>query len=120
MAKILIVDDAHFMRMTLSTILQKENYEIIGEASNGIEAIELYKKTKPDLITMDITMPIMDGVEAIKILKEYDTNIKIIVCSALNQQKVVLKAIEEGAKDFITKPFDEHMVLNTIRRVLTE
>ncbi|MGY0691655.1 response regulator [Virgibacillus sp. FSP13] len=118
MAKILVVDDAKFMRATLSTILKKENHEIVGEAQDGREAIEQYKQTKPDLVTMDITMPVMNGIDAIKEIKKYDDQAKIVVCSAMGQQKVVVGAIEIGAKDFIVKPFDENRVLDTVNRVL--
>ncbi|WP_106497534.1 response regulator [Lentibacillus sp. Marseille-P4043] len=118
MAKILVVDDAKFMRATLSTILKKENHEIVGEAQDGKEAIEQYKQTKPDLVTMDITMPVMNGIDAIKEIKKYDDQAKIVVCSAMGQQKVVVGAIEIGAKDFIVKPFDENRVLDTVNRVL--
>lgn len=118
MPKILIADDAKFMRITLSTMLSKDNHEIIGEAVNGEEAIKLFKKLHPDLITMDITMPIVNGIDAIKEIIKLDHEAKIIVCSAMGQQKVVVEAIEAGAKDFIVKPFDEHSVLATINRVL--
>jgi|SRR5699024_2920510 len=113
MAKILIVDDAQFMRMTLASILKKANYEIVGEAANGEEAIQRFKETKPDLIFMDITMPVMNGLEAIKSILHLDKN-----ANTVGQQKVVVQAIELGAKDFITKPFDETRLLETIKRVL--
>ncbi|RDW19571.1 two-component system response regulator [Oceanobacillus arenosus] len=118
MAKILIADDAKFMRITLSTMLSKDNHEIIGEAVNGEEAIKLFKELHPDIITMDITMPIVNGIDAIKEIIKLDEEAKIIVCSAIGQQKVVVEAIEAGAKDFIVKPFDEHSVLATINRIL--
>ncbi len=118
MTRILIVDDAAFMRTTLSTILEKESFEIVGKAENGKEAVELYKKEHPDLVTMDITMPVMNGIDAIKEICAYDPQAKIVVCSAMGQQKVVVEAIDEGAKDFIVKPFDECRVIETIRNVL--
>ena len=118
MAKILIVDDAKFMRMTLTNILQKGNHEVVGEAANGKEAIELYEELQPELVTMDITMPEMTGIEAVKKIKESDPNAKIIMCSAMGQQKLVVEAIESGAKDFIVKPFDESRVLEAVSRVL--
>lgn len=118
MARILIVDDAKFMRMTLTNILQKGNHDVVGEADNGRNAIELYKELKPDLVTMDITMPEMTGLEAVKQIKSIDPNAKIIMCSAMGQQKLVVEAIESGAKDFIVKPFDESRVLEAISRVL--
>lgn len=119
MAKILIVDDAKFMRTTLQTILTKNNHEIVGEAENGEIAVSLYKKNKPDLVIMDITMPVMNGIEAIKKIKEFDVNALIVVCSAMGHQKVVVEAIELGAKDFIVKPFDEQRVLETVERTLS-
>ncbi|MBT2215010.1 response regulator [Virgibacillus dakarensis] len=118
LARILIVDDAAFMRVTLASIFKRENHEIVGEAKDGNEAIELYKRTNPDLVTMDITMPVMNGIDAMKEIIKYDEHAKIIVCSAMGQQKVVTRAIEIGAKDFIVKPFDENRVLETIDRVL--
>lgn len=119
MAKILVVDDAKFMRLTLSNILDKANHEIIGVAENGKEAIELYRKLNPDLVTMDITMPVMNGLDAVKGIKKEFPNATIIMCSAMGQQKMVVEAIEAGAKDFIVKPFDEGRVLDAINRVLS-
>lgn len=118
MARILIVDDAKFMRITLSNILQKANHEIVAEAENGREAVELYREVKPDLVTMDITMPEMTGIEAVKEIKKEFPDAKIVMCSAMGQQKMVVEAIEAGAKDFIIKPFDEHRVLDAVNRVL--
>ncbi|HLS71059.1 MAG TPA: response regulator [Chitinophagaceae bacterium] len=118
MAKILIVDDAKFMRVTLANILSNEGYEILGEAQNGKEAVELYEKLQPDLVTMDITMPIMDGLEAIRRIIDLDDQAKIIVCSAMGQQKIVVEAIELGAKDFIIKPFERSHVIDTVSNVL--
>ncbi|GAA0417756.1 MAG: response regulator [Bacillota bacterium] len=118
MAKILVVDDAKFMRVTLSTILTSEQHEVVGEAENGEEAIKLYQELQPDLVTMDITMPVMNGIDAIKEICRINKNAMIIVCSAMGQQKVVVEAIESGAKDFIIKPFDEDRVLDTVNRVL--
>ncbi|OZU90224.1 two-component system response regulator [Virgibacillus indicus] len=120
MAKVLVVDDAKFMRITLASILEKENHEIIGEAENGKDAIELYKKLRPELVTMDITMPVMDGIDAIRGIMAFDSNATVIVCSAMGQQKVVVEAIESGAKDFIVKPFEENHIFETIARVLKE
>lgn len=119
MARILVVDDAKFMRTTLQSILTKDNHDVVGEAENGKEAISLFLKEKPDLIIMDITMPIMNGIEAIKEIMKIDSNASILVCSAMGHQKVVVEAIELGAKDFIVKPFDEHRVLETVNRVLS-
>ncbi|WP_267930400.1 response regulator [Cytobacillus spongiae] len=119
MAKILIVDDAKFMRMTLSNILQKAEHEVVGEGENGKEAVRLYQEVNPDLVTMDITMPEMSGLEAVKEIKKNYPDAKIIMCSAMGQQKMVVEAIEAGAKDFIVKPFDEARVLDAINRVLS-
>lgn len=118
MAKILIVDDAKFMRITLSNILSKANHEIVGEAENGREAVELFREKMPDLVTMDITMPEVTGIEAVKEIRKEFPDAKIIMCSAMGQQKMVVEAIEAGAKDFIIKPFDEHRVLDAVNRVL--
>lgn len=120
MARVLVVDDANFMRVTLGTILKKDGHEIVGEAENGSESIELYKALKPDLVTMDITMPIMNGIDAVKEIMKFDSEANIVICSAMGQQKVVVEAIELGAKDFIVKPFDENRVLDTINRILSE
>ncbi|WP_050614893.1 response regulator [Bacillus testis] len=118
MARILIVDDAKFMRMTLSNILMKAQHEIVGEAENGKQAVELYRECLPDLVTMDITMPEMSGLEAVKEIKREFPHAKIIMCSAMGQQKMVVEAIEAGAKDFIVKPFDEVRVSEAINRIL--
>lgn len=118
MARILIVDDAKFMRLTLSSILVKANHEIVGEGENGLEAVELYREYQPDLVTMDITMPVMSGLEAVKLIMQEFPEAKIIMCSAMGQQKMVVEAIEAGAKDFIVKPFDEIRVNDSINRIL--
>ena len=119
MARILIIDDAKFMRITLSNILKKANHEIVGEGENGKEAIRLYGELNPDLVTMDITMPEMSGLEAVKEIKKEYPNAKVIMCSAMGQQKMVVEAIEAGAKDFIVKPFDEGRVMDAVNRVLS-
>ncbi|GGH73930.1 chemotaxis protein CheY [Compostibacillus humi] len=118
MAKILIADDAKFMRLTLASMVKKGNHEVVGEAENGEEAVRLYRELQPDIVTMDITMPVMNGIEAIREIMKINSNANIIVCSAMGQQKVVVEAIEAGAKDFIIKPFDESRVLETIDRIL--
>lgn len=118
MAKILIVDDAAFMRMMVKDILVKNGYEVIGEAKNGMEAIELYEKERPDVVTMDITMPVMDGIQAVKQIKAFDPTAKIIMCSAMGQQGMVMDAIKAGARDFIVKPFQADRVLEAIKKVI--
>lgn len=118
MAKILIVDDAAFMRMMIKDILEKNGFEVVGEANNGIKAVELYKKETPDVVTMDITMPDMDGIEAVKAIKEFDPAAKIIMCSAMGQQTMVMDAIKAGAKDFIVKPFQPDRVIEAVTKVL--
>lgn len=118
MHKILVVDDAAFMRLMLKNILGKQGYEIVGEAENGLEAVEKYKALSPDLVTMDITMPVMEGVEAVRLIKQLDPDAKIIMCSAMGQQSMVVQSLQAGARDFIVKPFQEERVLESIRKTL--
>ncbi|MCX7951687.1 MAG: response regulator [Clostridiales bacterium] len=118
MARVLIVDDAAFMRMMLKDILTKNGYDVIGEAPNGVKAVEIYKAEKPDVVTMDITMPEMDGIQAVKEIKAFDPGAKIIMCSAMGQQAMVMEAIKSGAKDFIVKPFQPERVLEALKKVL--
>ncbi|WP_448531671.1 chemotaxis protein CheY [Pseudothermotoga sp.] len=115
--RVLIVDDAAFMRMLLKDIITKAGYEVAGEAANGVEAVEKYKELKPDVVTMDITMPEMDGITAIKKIREIDPNAKIIVCSAMGQQAMVIEAIQAGAKDFIVKPFQHSRVVEALQKL---
>jgi two-component system chemotaxis response regulator CheY len=119
MANILVVDDAAFMRMMVKDILIKGGHEVVGEAANGAEAVEQYGRLKPDLVTMDITMPIMEGIEAVKLIKQADPLAKVIMCSAMGQQLMVVQAIQAGAKDFIVKPFQADRVLDAIKKALT-
>lgn len=114
MAKVLIVDDAAFMRMMLKDILVKNGYEVAGEAENGQMAIDKYAELKPDIVTMDITMPDVDGIQALKQIKSSDPSAKVIMCSAMGQQAMVLEAIQGGARDFIVKPFQPERVLEAI------
>ena len=114
--KILIVDDASFMRMMLKDILSKEGYAII-EAVDGKDAVEKYKIEMPDIVTMDITMPNMTGIESLKEIKKLDSHAKVIMCSAIGQQNMVIEAIQAGAKDFIVKPFEAERVKNAIKSV---
>ena len=119
MAKnILVVDDAAFMRMMIKDILTKNGYNIAGEAENGVKAIEKYGEVKPDLVLMDITMPEMDGIEALKRIKSNDPSALIIMCSAMGQQAMVIESIQAGAKDFIVKPFQADRVLEAVKKVV--
>ena len=115
---ILICDDAAFMRMMLKDILVKEGYEVVGEAANGAQGVEKYNELKPDLVTMDITMPEMDGISALKAIRQGDPSAKIIMCSAMGQQAMVVESIQAGARDFIVKPFEKEKVLSTIKKHL--
>ncbi|APC48534.1 response regulator [Virgibacillus halodenitrificans] len=118
MGQVLLVDDTAFIRMSLTSILTEAGHEVVGEANDGLEAIQQYKKLMPDLVIMDITMPVMNGIESLKEIITFDSDAQIIMCSAMNQQKVVVEAIESGAKDFLVKPFNENCVLETLNRVL--
>ena len=119
MAKnILIVDDAAFMRMMIKDILTKNGYNVVGEADNGAKAVEKYNELKPDLVLMDITMPEMDGIQALKAIKGADGGAKIIMCSAMGQQAMVIESIQSGAKDFIVKPFQADRVIEAVQKVL--
>lgn len=119
MANILVVDDAAFMRIMLKDILTKGGHQVVGEAENGLEAIEQYRKLKPDLVTMDITMPEMEGIEALKHIKKEDRKAKVIMCSAMGQQLMVVQAIQAGATDFIVKPFQSERVLEAVKKAAT-
>jgi len=118
MPKVLIVDDAAFMRMMLKDILTKNGYEIVGEAENGQIAVDKFKELRPDLVTMDITMPELDGISAVKKIKGIDTNARIVMCSAMGQQAMVIDAIQAGARDFIVKPFQPERVMEAIQKAL--
>lgn len=117
-ARILVVDDAAFMRMMIRDILVKNGYEVAGEAANGNEAVLKYQELRPDVTTMDITMPEMDGITAVREIRKVDPNARIIMCSAMGQQAMVLDAIQAGARDFIVKPFQEDRVVDAIKKVL--
>ena len=118
MARILIVDDAAFMRMMIKDILVKNGYNIAGEAENGVKAVEKYQETKPDLVLMDITMPEMDGIQALKKIKAIDANASVVMCSAMGQQAMVIESIQSGAKDFIVKPFQADRVIEAVQKVV--
>lgn len=117
--KILIVDDAAFMRMMIKDILMKNGFDVVGEAADGSQAVDKYKELKPDLVTMDITMPEKDGIAALKEIKASDPGAKIIMCSAMGQQAMVIDAIQAGAKDFIVKPFQADRVIEAIQKALS-
>lgn len=120
MARILVVDDAVFIRMTISRILKSAGHEMAGEAITGLEAIEKYAELKPDLVLLDISMPEMSGIDALAKILEMDPKAKVIICSALGQQQFVAKAIEMGAKDFIVKPFEAARFLEALDKVLKQ
>ena len=116
--RVLVVDDAVFMRNMIKDILTAGGFEVVGEASNGLEAVEKFKELKPDLTTMDIVMPFKSGIEATREIVGNDGGATIIMCSALGQESLVMEAIEAGASDFIVKPFKAEDVLNVVRKVL--
>ena len=116
--RVLIVDDAAFMRMMIKDILKKGGYEVVGEAEDGVKAVERFKELQPDLVTMDITMPEMDGITAVKEIRKVDPDAVIIMCSAMGQQAMVIDAIQAGAKDFVVKPFQPDRVLEAVKKVI--
>ncbi len=117
--KVLIVDDAAFMRMMLKDILTKNDFEVVAESENGKKAVADFQKYKPDIITMDITMPEMNGIDAVKAIKALDPSVKIVMVSAMGQQPMVIEAIQAGANDFIVKPFQPERVIEAITKVLS-
>jgi two-component system chemotaxis response regulator CheY len=118
MANILIVDDAAFMRMMIKDILTKNGYVVVGEAENGLKAVEKFKEHSPDLVIMDITMPEMDGIQAVKQIKALNSGAKVIMCSAMGQQAMVIESIQAGARDFIVKPFQADRVIEAVKKVI--
>ena len=114
--KIILVDDLSFMRDAIRHILEESNMNILGEAENGREAVIMYKKLEPDIVLMDITMPVMDGLESLERIRQYDPGAKVIMCSALGQQKYLIKAIQLGARDFILKPFLPERIISAITK----
>ena len=115
---VLIVDDAIFMRTMIADILKGAGFEVVGEASSGAEAVEKYKELKPDLVTMDIVMPDMGGIDAVREIMKIDPKAKILMCSAMGQQGLVVEAIQAGARDFVVKPFQPSRVLEAVQRLL--
>ncbi|MGG1464402.1 response regulator [Bacillus licheniformis] len=118
MTRVLIVDDAKFMRDKIREILETEDLQVAGEAENGEEAVLLYQELQPDLVIMDITMPVKNGIEALKDMIQLNPKVKVIMCTAMRQKWIVVEVIEAGAKDFIVKPFEETKVVEAIRHVL--
>ncbi|MFB6362741.1 response regulator [Paenibacillus elgii] len=116
MKKILIVDDSLFMRMILRNVIQELGYETVAEASNGLEALTLYSELKPDLVTLDITMPEMDGITALEEIKNKDPDAKVIMVSAMGQQALLIRAVSMGASDFIVKPFSKDRVREALKK----
>ena len=117
MSKIMIVDDAEFLRVRISKMLTGDGFEVI-EAGNGAQAVEVYKQNRPDMVLMDITMPEMDGLTALKHIRSIDPQAKVVMLTALGQESVVLEAIKSGARDFVVKPFERERVLSAINKLL--
>jgi two-component system chemotaxis response regulator CheY len=118
MARILVADDASFMRMMIREIVEEDGFEVVGEASDGIEAVEQYRILQPDLVTMDIVMPRRSGIDAVRGILEIDPGACVVMCSALGQESLVREALAAGARDFIVKPFKPDAVLATLRKAL--
>jgi two-component system chemotaxis response regulator CheY len=117
-ARTLVADDASFMREMIREILEPEGFEVVAEAGDGVEAVEMWKQHHPDIVTMDIVMPKKSGIEAVKSIVELDPNAKIVMCSALGQEALVMEALRAGAKDFIVKPFKPDVVVSTLLKIL--
>lgn len=115
---VLICDDALFMRTMLGNILKQAGFDVVGEAENGVEAVDRYRELRPDLVTMDIVMPDKGGIDAVRDIVQEDPDAKILMCSAMGQQGLVVEAIQAGAKDFVVKPFQPSRVLEAVQRVL--
>jgi two-component system chemotaxis response regulator CheY len=114
--RVLLVDDLSFMRMVQKDILSGRGYDVVGEASDGLEAVEMYESLKPDIVLMDITMPNMNGLDAVNSILAADPQAKIIICSALGQHKLIVEAINSGIKDFIVKPFKAERLLSAMAK----
>ena len=115
---VLICDDAIFMRTLVAEILQQAGFEVVGEAETGVQAVEKYKLLRPDLVTMDIVMPDLGGIDAVREITTYDPDARVLMCSAMGQQALVVEAIQAGAKDFVVKPFQTSRVLEAVERVM--
>ena len=118
MARVLICDDSRFMRIMLARIMKKMGHVVVGEATNGLEAVELYKQHKPDLVTLDIVMTKLDGIRALKQIKEFDPQAKVIMVTAIGNQAMVFSAMKYGAKEFLVKPFKLNQVINAVNKAL--
>ena len=118
MAKIMLVDDAAFMRMMLKNTLKQAGYDNFVEAQDGADAVKKYEEEKPDLVIMDITMPNMDGLQALKVIRGNDSSAKVVMCTAMGQESMVVEAIKSGAKDFVVKPFNAERITQTVKNIL--
>ena len=118
MKRVLIADDASFMRQMIRDIIEPEGYEVVGEASDGVEVVEKFLQLRPDLVMMDIVMPKRSGIDAVKAIRSEDPSATVVMCSALGQETLVAEAIQAGAKDFIVKPFKPDAVINTLGKVI--
>lgn len=119
MAGVLVVDDAAFMRMTIKKMLEAHEHTVVGEAENGVEAVKKFIELQPDVVLLDITMPEMNGVDALQRIKELNKDARVVICSAMGQQSMVAQAIQYGAKDFIVKPFQEDRLIAAIDKVMS-
>ena len=117
MTKVLIVDDAAFMRISIKTMLERNGFEVVGEAENGAVAFQKYKETNPDIVTMDITMPELDGLQGLKAIRQYDPKAKVVMVSAMGQEGKVKDAVINGAMTFIIKPFKEELIVQTLTKI---
>ena len=118
MARILVADDASFMRQMIRDIIDSEGYEVVGEATDGVEVVEKFKELHPDVVMMDIVMPKRSGIDAVKAIMEIAPKATVVMCSALGQETLVMEALQAGARDFIVKPFKPEAVLSTLKKVL--
>jgi two-component system chemotaxis response regulator CheY len=118
MKRVLIADDASFMRQMIRDIIEPEGYEVVGEASDGVEVVDKFRKLRPDLVMMDIVMPKRSGIDAVRTIRSEDSSATIVMCSALGQETLVMEAIQAGAKDFIVKPFKPDAVVATLAKVV--